>query len=257
MPTALVTGATAGLGAEFARQLAERGQDLVLVARDTARLEGVAGELRATYQVEVEVISADLADRDHVRRVADRLADVERPIDTLVNNAGFARGTGFLADLSEEERAVDVMLRAVLVLSHTAANAMRARGHGTIVNVASVAAFVAMGSYSATKSWVVVFSEALSRELAGSGVTVTVVCPGFVHTEFHQRANLNMSRLPEWGWLSADQVVAEALDGAARGRVVVVPSRRYTALVTVIRYTPRTLVRGVSAALAARRRRAS
>ena len=130
MPTALVTGATAGLGAEFARQLAARGQDLVLVARDTARLEQVAEELRATYQVAVEVITADLADRDQVRRVAERLADADRPVDTLVNNAGFARGSSFLADLAEEERAVEVMLHAVLVLSHAAATAMKARGRG-------------------------------------------------------------------------------------------------------------------------------
>ncbi len=254
MPTALVTGATAGLGAEFARQLAERGQDLVLVARDTARLEQAAQELRATYAVSVEVLTADLADREQVRRVAERLSSPDRPIEVLVNNAGFARGSSFLADVAEEERAVDVMLRAVLVLSHAAATAMRARGHGRIVNVASVAAFVAMGSYSATKSWVVVFSEALSRELAGTGVTVTAVCPGFVHTEFHQRGGLNMSRLPEWGWLPAERVVREGLAAADRGTVVVVPSRRYAALVLLMRYAPRSLVRGVSSALAARRR---
>jgi short-subunit dehydrogenase len=258
MPTALVTGATAGRGAEFARQLAANGQDLVLVARDTARLDASAKELRASYGVAVEVLGADLADRDQLSRVADRLADPDRPVDLLVNNAGFARRTGFLADdLAEEERAVDVMLRAVLVLSHAAARAMRERGRGQVVNVASVAAFVAMGTYSATKSWVVVFTEALARELAGSGVSATVVCPGFVHTEFHQRANLNMSRLPEWGWVDAEQVVRETLAGAARGQVVVVPSRRYAVLVTILRYLPRSLVRRVSAALAARRRRES
>jgi uncharacterized protein len=258
MPTALVTGATSGLGAEFARQLAASGQDVVLVARDVERLEQRAAELRTTYGVAVEVLAADLADRAHLDRVAQRLTDGDRPIDTLVNNAGFARRTGFLADdLAEEERAVDVMLRAVLVLSHAAAHTMKGRGRGTIVNVASVAAFVAMGTYSATKSWVVVFSEALSRELAGTGVTATVVCPGFVHTEFHERANLNMSRLPEWGWVSAEQVVREGLAGAARGRTVVVPSRRYAVLVTVLRYLPRGVVRTVSAALAARRRRES
>jgi uncharacterized protein len=258
MPTALVTGATAGLGAEFAQQLAAAGQDLVLVARDTARLESSAGELHATYGVSVEVLTADLADRDQVGRVAQRLADVERPVDTLVNNAGFARRTAFLADdLAEEERAVDVMLRAVLVLSHAAARAMRERGHGRIVNVASVAAFTAMGTYSATKSWVVVFTEALSRELAGSGVTATVVCPGFVHTEFHQRANLSMSRLPEWGWIDAERVVREGLAAAGRGHVVVVPSRRFALLVAVLRHLPRGMVRRVSAALAARRRRDS
>jgi short-subunit dehydrogenase len=258
MPTALVTGATAGLGAEFARQLAAAGQDLVLVARDVDRLEQRAADLRTAYGVRVEVLGADLADRDQLDRVAQRLADPDQAVDTLVNNAGFARRTGFLADdLAEEERAVDVMLRAVLVLSHAAARAMKQRGRGAIVNVASVAAFVAMGTYSATKSWVVVFSEALSRELSGTGVSATAVCPGFVHTEFHQRASLNMSRLPEWGWIDAEQVVREGLAGAARGRPVVVPSRRYAALVTVLRYLPRGVVRAVSAALAARRRRES
>jgi short-subunit dehydrogenase len=258
MPTALVTGASSGLGAEFARQLAARGQDLVLVARDTERLGRLAQELTATYGIATEVLGADLADPDPVRQVADRLRDPERPVDTLVNNAGFARRTSFLADdLADEERAVDVMLHAVLVLSHAAARAMQARGRGAIVNVSSVAAFVAMGTYSATKSWVVVFSEALSRELAGSGVTVTAVCPGFVHTEFHQRADLNMSRLPEWAWLDAADVVRAALDGARRGRVVVVPGRLYAGLVALLRILPRGSVRTVSAALAARRRRES
>jgi uncharacterized protein len=258
MPTALVTGASSGLGAEFARQLAASGQDLVLVARNVERLDQRAAELRATYGVGVEVLGADLADRGQLDGVAQRLADPDKPVDILVNNAGFARRTGFLADdLPEEERAVDVMLRAVLVLSHAAARAMTQRGRGTIVNVASVAAFVAMGTYSATKSWVVVFSEALSRELAGTGVSATVVCPGFVHTEFHQRADLNMSRLPEWGWIDAELVVHEGLAGAARGKAIVVPSRLYAALVTVLRYLPRGLVRAVSAALAARRRRES
>jgi uncharacterized protein len=258
MPTALVTGATSGIGAEFARQLAAKGQDLVIVARDTERLEQTAKELRATYRVSVDVLTADLADREQVGRVAERLSDPANPVDTLVNNAGFARRTAFLADdLAEEERAVDVMLRAVMVLSHAAARAMLERGRGRIVNVSSVAAFVAMGSYSATKSWVVVFSEALSRELAGTGVTVTAVCPGFVHTEFHQRANLKMSMLPEWAWLGADQVVREGLAAAAKGKPVVVPSRKYTALVTLLRYLPRGTVRTVSAALAARRRRDS
>jgi short-subunit dehydrogenase len=258
MPTALVTGASSGLGAEFARQLAARGQDLVLVARDTERLEQLAQRLHAAYGIATEILTADLADHDQVRVVADRLRDPDRPVDTLVNNAGFARRTSYLADdLAEEERAVDVMLHAVLVLSHAAARSMQARGRGVIVNVSSVAAFVAMGTYSATKSWVVVFSEALSRELAGSGVTATVVCPGFVHTEFHQRADLNMSRLPEWAWLDAEDVVRAALDGAARGRVVVVPGRLYAGLVAVLRILPRGSVRTVSAALAARRRRES
>jgi len=255
MPTALVTGATSGLGAEFARQLAERGQDLVIVARDTDRLKETAERLHATYGVEVEVLTADLADRELLAAVADRIADAGRPISTVVNNAGFARRTSVLSDHDgEEERALDVMVRAVLVLSQAAAQAMRAQGRGRIVNVSSVAGFAAMGSYSAIKSWVTTFTEALSVELAGTGVTATAVCPGFVHTEFHQRADLDMSRLPERGWLSAEQVVREGLAAADAGRAVVVPSRRYAAVVTVMRHLPRGAVRRVSGALAERRR---
>ena len=255
MPTALVTGASSGLGAEFARQLAERGQDLVIVARDTARLKDAAEQLHATYGVDVEVLTADLADREQLARVADRIADTDRPIATVVNNAGFARRTSVLSDhQGEEERALDVMVRAVLVLSQAAAQAMKARGQGRIVNVSSVAGFAVMGSYSATKSWVTTFTEGLSIELGGSGVTATAVCPGFVHTEFHQRADLDMSALPERGWLSAEQVVREGLAGADAGRAVVVPSRRYSAVVTVMRHLPRGAVRRVSGALAERRR---
>ena len=204
------------------------------------------------------MITADLADHDQVRRVADRLADPDRPVDTVVNNAGFARRTSFLADLAEEERAVEVMLHAVLVLSHAAADAMKDRGRGTIVNVASVAAFVAMGSYSATKSWVVVFSEALSRELAGTGVRVSVVCPGFVHTEFHAAGRAQHEPAARSGagsapsrWSARRSTVPTAAGSS------IVPSRQYAALVTVLRYAPRGLVRSVSAALAARRRRDS
>ena len=247
MATALVTGATAGLGAEFARQLAAQGQDLVIVARDADRLEQVAEQLHSAYGVAVEVLAADLADHEQVRRVAERLSDPARPVDTLVNNAGFARRTGFLADnLAEEERAVDVMLRAVLVLSHAAARAMKQRGRGRIVNVSSVAAFVAMGTYSATKSWVVVFSEALSRELAGSGVRVTVVCPGFVHTEFHERMGMDKTIIPSFLWLDASDLVEDAWKDLMRGKPVSVPSRRYKLIVGVTRFIPRALIARVS-----------
>ena len=257
MPTALVTGATSGIGAEFARQLAAKGQDLVIVARDTERLEQSAKELRATYRVSVEVLTADLADREQVGRVAERLSDPANPVDTLVNNAGFARRTAFLADdLAEEERAVDVMLRAVLVLSHMAARAMRDRGRGTIVNVSSVAAFVAMGSYSATKSWVVVFSEALSRELAGTGVTVTAVCPGFVHTEFHERMGMDKTIIPSFMWLDATDLVDAAWSDLMRGKAISIPSRRYKLIVAAARYIPRTLIARFSTAGLDGRRRA-
>src|SRR5687768_4695276 len=189
MSTALITGATSGIGREFAVQLAERGHDVVLVARDRARLENLSDELRAKYGVSAEILAADLSDRAETGKVAERLADEARPVDLLVNNAGAAHRRRFLEnDITEEEAHFDLLCRAVMVLSHAAGRAMRTRGHGAIVNVSSVAGFVSSGTYSAEKSFVTVFSEALSQDLAGTGVTVTALCPGFTHTEFHERA---------------------------------------------------------------------
>ncbi|MGC5582733.1 SDR family NAD(P)-dependent oxidoreductase [Ornithinimicrobium sp. W1665] len=255
MGTALVTGASSGLGLEFARQLAGRGHDLVLVARDRGRLETAAEELASAHGVGIEVLVADLADREQLHGVAARVADPDRPVDLLVNNAGFGSRRGFVrGDLAEEERALDVMVRAVMVLSHAAGGAMRSRGHGAVLNVSSVASFAVMGHYSAIKSYVTVLSEALATELAPHGVTVTALCPGFVHTEFHQRAEMNMSRLPDALWLQAPDVVRTALEDVARGRVVSVPSLTYQAIVGVLRVAPRGLTRRAAGALAARRR---
>ncbi len=255
MGVALVTGASAGLGREFAEQLAGRGHDLVLVARDRGRLEALAGELAARHGVAVEVLAADLADRPSLERVAARVADPGRPVDLLVNNAGFGSRRGFVSgDLDEEEQALDVMVRAVMVLSHAAGGAMRRRGRGAVLNVSSVASFAVMGHYSAIKAYVTVLSEALATELTPHGVTVTALCPGFVRTEFHQRAEMDMSALPGPLWLSARSVVRDALDGVAAGRVVVVPSPVYKGVVGILRVVPRRLSRRVTGALAARRR---
>ena len=247
MTTALVTGATAGIGREFALQLAARGDDLVLVARDVPRLEALAAELRAEHGVEVEVLAADLADRGQLDLVAQRLASTERPVELLVNNAGYSLKGGFLDnDVAAEEALFDVLSRAVLVLSHAAGRAMRDRGRGAIVNVSSVASFITSGTYSANKSFVTVFSEGLASELAGSGVTVTALCPGFTHTEFHQRADVDMSRLPEFVWLDASRLVRDALADVAKGKVVSVPSPLYKAAVAALRVLPRPLVRATS-----------
>jgi len=256
MATALVTGATAGIGLAFCRELAERGHDLVLVARDRARLENVSDELEAKYQVHCEILAADLSDRLQVQKVAERLAEPGRPVDLLVNNAGFGLSRSFLqGDLADEERALDVLCRAVMVLSHAAALAMRDRGRGAIINVSSVAGFVAMGSYSAAKAWVTTFSEALANELAGTGVTVTALCPGFTHTEFHQRASLDMSRLPRVMWLEADRLVRDCLDDVKAGKVVSVPGPQYKLIAALTRTLPRGLVRRASGGVASRRRR--
>ncbi len=251
MPTALVTGATAGLGAEFARQLAVEDYHLVLVARDTERLEQIAAELSQRAGAKVEVISADLISDEGCSVVAKRIEDREHPIDLLINNAGFGMYKVFgSAALADEERQLDLNVRAVLRLSHSAVRAMTGRGSGRIVNVSSVSAFVPRGSnatYAASKAWVTMFSEALSVQLKGSGVTVTAICPGFTRTEFHQRAEADMSHVPERMWLSAKDVVSEGLADAFAGKPVSVPTRQYRRLVLLARLVPRPLLRRVMA----------
>jgi hypothetical protein len=252
-PVALVTGATAGIGREFVTQLARRGHDLVLVARDRSRLEEVAAELKRTYAAESEILAADLTDRRALQAVADRLGDADRPVDVLVNNAGFALRRSFLrSDLADEEAAFDVLVRAVLVLSHAAGRAMRERRRGTIINVSSVAGFLASGPYAAAKAWVTSFTEGLAMELDGSGVTATALCPGFTNTEFQERAGLSKPG-PAFMWLDPADLVADCLTDVAKGRVVSVPGLQYKAIVGLLSVAPRPLIR--RAAKVARRRR--
>lgn len=258
MATALVTGATAGIGAAFARHLAGRGHDLVLVARNRERLDDLAGELRERHGVRCESLPADLSDRRQLDEVARRLAEPSAPVDLLVNNAGFGLNRPFLtSDVADQERLLDVLCRAVLVLSHAGAGAMVTRGHGAVVNVSSVAGFTAAGTYAAAKAWTTTFSEALAAELAGTGVTCTALCPGFVRTEFHDRAGMDMSALPSWAWLDADRLVAQCLADVRRGRPVSVPSPTYKVAAWGARHAPRPLIRAVSAEVLRRRHRSS
>ncbi|MDT0267805.1 SDR family oxidoreductase [Streptomyces sp. DSM 44915] len=248
MTTALVTGASAGIGAAFARRLAGDGLDLILVARNGERLAAQAAELTERYGVAVTALPADLATDAGIDAVAERLADPDRPVDVLVNNAGFGLGGGFLrASLAEELRMLRVHCEAVLRLTSAAAPGMRERGRGWVVNVSSVAAFVPRGTYGASKAWVVRFTEGVALELAGSGVRLMALCPGFVRTEFHQRAEMDMTALPDWMWLDADRVVAAGLRDLARGRVVSVPDVRYKALLGAARLLPVAALGRVSA----------
>ncbi len=255
MGTALVTGASAGLGRALAIEIAARGHDVVLVARDGSRLDELAPEISRRYAVSTEVLRADLADRAQLQQVADRLADRERPIDLLVNNAGFGINHDFATgDIADEERALDVMVKAVLVASHAAAGAMTSRGHGAILNVSSVASFTAMGTYAAIKAWATTFSEALAVELDGTGVTVTALCPGFVRTEFHDRAAMQMPDLPERFWLDPHRVAQDALADVAAGKVISIPSTEYKALVAGMRLVPRFVARGLARRMSESRR---
>jgi short-subunit dehydrogenase len=248
MATALVTGATSGIGAEFARQLASRGDDLILVARDTARLRSYADELTAAYRVDCEVLTADLVDRAQLQLVEARLADRARPVDLLVNNAGFSTNQLFLdGDLEAEQAMLDVLVTAVLRLTHAALPGMVARGTGAVVNVSSVAGYIPGGTYSAAKSWVTVFSESIDLDLRETGVRVMALCPGFTRTEFHSRADLDLSHLPDWMWLESPDLVRTALADLRRGRAVSVPGGQYRALSTLARHLPRPLVRRISA----------
>ncbi len=253
MPIALVTGGTAGIGAAFARTLAARGYDLVLVARTASRLEEFGAELRTDGR-QVEVIAADLGDPAGIDLVAARLADRERPIDLLVNNAGYGMKTRLAdPDLDEAAHALEVMVRAPLVLSAAVVPGMRDRGHGAIINVASVAGYLSMGLYSAIKAWMRVYSESLSNGLHGTGVTVTALMPGWVHTEFHDRAEIRKSSIPGWLWLDADALVATCLRDVERGKPISTPSVRYRFLSWLLRHLPRATVRWVSRKLSSSR----
>jgi short-subunit dehydrogenase len=237
--TALVTGPTAGIGRSFAHQLAERGYDLVLVARDRARLEAEADELHATYGVTVEVLPADLVDRADLATVEARLSDAARPIDLLVNNAGFGLKQRFLDNSVDQEQAMlDVLVTAVMRLSHAALGVMSERGSGGIINVSSVAAFLPRGSYSAAKAYVNSFSEWAANEYADRGVTVTCLCPGFTKTEFHERMEVGRGSAPDFMWLDADELVRTALKDHAKGKVFSVPSPQYKVITTAARIIP-------------------
>lgn len=254
MPTALITGATAGIGAEFARQLADRGYDLVLVARDAERLQAYADELHRESAVDIEILRADLADRDQTFAVAQRIEDADRPIQLLINNAGFGlRSTMLAPDTETDERALDVMCRAVLILSAAAGRAMTHRGRGSIINVSSTAGFVAMGHYSAVKAWVTAYSESLATQLRGTGVSVTALCPGWVRTEFHDRANINAASIPSWAWIDKTLLVREALADADKGRVISIPSAGWKVAMTVARLLPRPVIRRISGILTSKR----
>ncbi|MEV1077823.1 SDR family oxidoreductase [Streptomyces sp. NPDC050211] len=247
MTTALITGSTAGIGAAFARRLAADGHNLVLVARDAKRLAEQATELHDRHGIEAEVLSADLAEDTGIDAVAARLADRKNPVDLLINNAGFGNKGRYLdVSMADELKMLKVHCEAVLRLTSAAAEAMRERGRGGVINVASVAAFVPRGTYGASKAWVVQFTQGAARDLTGSGVRLMALAPGFVRTEFHERAGMGTDNIPGWMWLDADKLVAAALADLARGKTLSIPDPRYKVLMGMAKVVPRGMLGGIS-----------
>lgn len=236
MGVALVTGPTAGIGREIAIELSRRGHQLILVARDERRLVELATELG-----DCQVLVADLSDRAQVARV-ERAA---RHADWLVNNAGYGLNENFLtSDLEQEQALLDVLVTAVMRLTHAALPGMVGKGRGRILNVSSVAGWVPFGTYSAAKAWVTVFSEGLAAQTP-AGIHVTALCPGFTRTEFHDRAAMQVDG-PDWMWLNADEVARQGVRDCERGTVLSVPSLRYRTMSLVAQHSPRRLLRAVS-----------
>ena len=255
MATALITGPTAGIGRAFADKLARDGYDLVLVARDEARLKEVAGEIGRLHGVGCEVLAADLTEPEQLALVEQRFSS--GPIEVLVNNAGFGQKKPFWANtIEQEEKQFDLLVRVVLRLTHAAVLPMIERGSGAVINVSSVAGFLQRGSYSAHKSWVTNFSAGLAIELHSKGVAVMALCPGFVHTEFHERMGMDKTIIPSFMWLDPDDLVEAAWADLMRGKAVSIPNWRYKLIVAGARYIPRTLIARLSTVGLDGRRRA-
>ena len=239
MTRALVTGSTAGIGAEFARQLAAKHHDLVLVARNADRLEKIADELRSRYSIAVEVMVADLQLPAGIAAVEARVESRENPVDVLVNNAGYGLRHPFDENvIDDERRLLDLLVAVPMRLSHAALRQMLPRRSGTIINIASVAGFVPRGTYGAAKAWLLSFSRWANIAYRARGVTVTAVAPGFVRTEFHERMAVRSDTVPAFLWLDVSTVVRIALRDVARGKAVSVPTLRYRIIVGLGRLLP-------------------
>jgi len=246
-PWALVTGASAGIGAEFCRQLAGKGYQLVLVARRADKLQAIADELESSHAAHSLVITADLSQKDACLAIVKRLEQENITIEYLVNNAGYGLpGSFHVPDWQEHADFIQVMMTTVCELTWRLLPAMREKGRGFIVNVASVAGLVAPSAghtlYAASKSFLIKFSEALALENTQSGVKVCALCPGFTYTEFHDVNGTRemISQLPGFLWLNAKDVVADTIQAmsADQVRAVLIPGRQYKAIVFINRYLP-------------------
>ena len=251
---ALVTGATAGIGESFTRLLAENNYNIVLVARDLPRLNERAVQLQTKYKVEIHVIQADLATDAGCAVVEQYIANNQ--IEVLINNAGFGINKAFtVSALDAEQQLLDVLVRTPMRLMHVALPLMKQRDKGVVINVSSVASFIAGGTYSASKSYLTVLTESLHTELTGTNVKISALCPGFTRTEFHQRGRMSMKGLPSFMWLDSDELVAKAWRDALKGEAISIPGWQYKLLVFVIQRLPRSIVRKVGMSVRRKQRK--
>ena len=251
---ALVTGATAGIGESFSRLLAGNNYNIVLVARDLPRLQERATALEAKFGISTHVIQADLATDDGCLKVEKYIA--ENQIDVLINNAGFGTNKAFtMSALEVEQQLLDVLVRTPMRLMHVALPLMKARDNGIIINVSSVAGYIAGGTYSAAKSYLTVLSESLNTELSATNVKVSALCPGFTRTEFHQRGKMSMTGLPNFLWLNSDRLVEQSWRDALKGKAVSIPGWQYKLLVLIVETIPRSIVRRVGMNMRAKQRK--
>ncbi len=257
---AVITGASAGIGAVFARKLAARGYDLLLVARREDRLRSIATEIAATYRVSADFIAADLANESELIRVADRIRNEPR-LGLLVNNAGFgSHGFFFEADVAGQEMMHRLHVIATMRLTHAALGNLAPRNTGGVINVASVAGFGQSPmnvSYCATKTWINSFTEGLAIELSlkAPHVRVQALCPGFTFSEFHDVLGMDRKAIPQSLWMSSDFVVEESLRGFDRGKLFVIPGWRYKLIVAGMKLIPGALMRRIAVGGARRLRR--
>ncbi len=248
---ALITGASVGIGDCFARHLASEGFNLIINARSKDKLEERAEFLRKSYGVEVIVLAADLA--TECEKVEDYIQSHE--IEILINNAGFGLNQSFLASpIEEEQRVLDVLVRAPMRLMHAVLPQMRKRNSGVIINVSSTAAFIAGGHYSAAKSYLTVMSESLHTQMLPTNVKVSSLNPGFTRTEFHQRAGMKMGAIPDFMWLEGDFLVKKAWSDALKGRAISIPGWQYKVLRAIIALAPRPYVRKMGMSLRTKQR---
>ncbi len=251
---ALVTGATAGIGESFSRLLASQMYNIVLVARDLPRLQERAQGLEEKFGVKTHVIQADLATNEGCLKVENYI--LENQIDVLINNAGFGTNKSFtMSTLEIEQQLLDVLVRTPMRLMHVALPLMKQRDSGVIINVSSVAGYIAGGTYSASKSYLTILSESLNTELSATKIKVSALCPGFTRTEFHQRGKMSMKALPNFMWLDADRLVKQSWRDALKGKAVSVPGWQYKLLVLVVQAVPRSIVRKVGMNMRAKQRK--